>query len=644
MQVRRVEGLDAVQKLLVQGAGKRSMDAVRQALDGLEQEERRLLGVRETASRRAEGRVLVVSTTALVLALLLFGAAFLAFRREQRRRAAAEVVLQQFNTELEARVTQRTSDLTQANQSLAAAQARLRLIIETVPECVKVVSPRGELLEMNAAGLTMLDAASLAELAGQPLLRYIAPQHQKAFVALHGEVMAGGAGVLEFETIGLRGTRRWLETPAVPLRARTGEVTALLGVTRDVTARRQAEAIVACQTAGLELIARGAPLAETFTTLLRSMEAFAPGMLCSVVLLEEDGTCVQHSIAPSLPEGFSRALEGQLIGPRAGSCGTAAFRREAVIVEDIATDPLWADYRELALAHGLRACWSTPIFDAQQRVLGTFAIYYREPGRPTEQHRRCIGVATHLAAVAIDKQRADAALRVSESRHRRLVESNIIGVMIANTDGRITESNDLFLRTVGYTRADLEAGRLRWDAMTPPGWRAVDEHILRELQAAGTCQPVEKEYLRKDGTRVPILASVAMLEGTPGTCICLIADMTARKQAEQERQKFVLLAESSTEFIGMCDLDLQRSTWTRRACAWSGCPTWTPPAGSRCRTISSRRTNFLSRRNSSRACCVRATAKWKSACGISRPARQSGCPTTSSRCATRAVRSSAGQP
>lgn len=165
-------------------------------------------------------------------------------------------------------------------------------------------------------------------------------------------------------------------------------------------------------------------------------------------------------------------------------------------------------------------------------MLGTFAIYYREPGQPTALHRRCIALATSLAAIAISRQRADAALRVSESRHRRLVESNIIGVMIAHTDGRITEANDLFLRTVGFTREDLEAGRVRWDAMTPPEWRAVDEHILRELNASGVCAPVEKEYVRKDGTRVPILAVVAMLEGTPGECICLIEDLTGRQRAE----------------------------------------------------------------------------------------------------------------
>src|SRR6185369_1291729 len=96
---------------------------------------------------------------------------------------------------------------------------------------------------------------------------------------------------------------------------------------------------------------------------------------------------------------YLRAIDGASIGPCAGSCGTAAFRREAVFVADIASDPLWADYKHLALPHGLRACWSTPILDAQRNVLGTFAIYYRKQGLPEEHQLQLIDVATHTAAI-----------------------------------------------------------------------------------------------------------------------------------------------------------------------------------------------------------------------------------------------------
>jgi GAF domain-containing protein len=118
------------------------------------------------------------------------------------------------------------------------------------------------------------------------------------------------------------------------------------------------------------------------------VEAQASELWSSILLLYREGTHVRHAAAPRLSERFRRAIDGSPIGERAGSCGTAAYRRETVIVEDVTTDPLWEDYRELAAAEGLRACWSTPIFDAQRTLLGTFALYFRQPSRSAASGRR----------------------------------------------------------------------------------------------------------------------------------------------------------------------------------------------------------------------------------------------------------------
>jgi GAF domain-containing protein len=111
-------------------------------------------------------------------------------------------------------------------------------------------------------------------------------------------------------------------------------------------------------------------------------------MLASILLLDPDGSHVRGGASPDLPEDYVRAMDGLPIGPRAGSCGTAAFTREPVIVGDIETDPLWSNYRAMALKHDLRACWSTPIFDSERRVLGTFGMYFRAPGLPNQRHLR----------------------------------------------------------------------------------------------------------------------------------------------------------------------------------------------------------------------------------------------------------------
>src|ERR1044072_8170015 len=126
------------------------------------------------------------------------------------------------------------------------------------------------------------------------------------------------------------------------------------------------------------------------------MEAQPPEMLCSVLLLSADGNHIEHGAAPSLPEQYVKAVDGAPIGPKHGSCGTAMYRGEPDVVTDIASDPLWEDYKELAMANGLRACWSTPILSGRGKVLGSFAMYYHEPRTPTGDEADLTEVATRI--------------------------------------------------------------------------------------------------------------------------------------------------------------------------------------------------------------------------------------------------------
>ncbi len=140
----------------------------------------------------------------------------------------------------------------------------------------------------------------------------------------------------------------------------------------------------------LAVIMARAPLPRILATLCTEIESHYSGLLCSVLLLDPDGVTLRNGAAPSLPVEFCRSIDGAKIGPNVGSCGTAAFRRQPVVVSDIASDPLWAEFRHLALPHGLRACWSTPIANQEGAILGTFAVYYREPRTPDPQHFQII--------------------------------------------------------------------------------------------------------------------------------------------------------------------------------------------------------------------------------------------------------------
>jgi diguanylate cyclase (GGDEF)-like protein/PAS domain S-box-containing protein len=211
----------------------------------------------------------------------------------------------------------------------------------------------------------------------------------------------------------------------------------------------------------LEKIATGAPLGEALTDLLRLIEGDTPEMACSILLLDASGIHLRAAAAPSLPPEYSKAIDGAVIGARAGSCGTAAYRREQVIVSDIETDPLWDGYRELARSHGLRACWSTPIFNSNRQVLGTFAMYFMSPGTP-DAHQICmIQLAVHVAALAIGKDHRERELaRLTNDLKERIKELTV---------QRRVAQELLIGRPIGQALFDSLVDIL------PSGWRYPDD-------------------------------------------------------------------------------------------------------------------------------------------------------------------------
>ncbi|MGW5664131.1 SpoIIE family protein phosphatase [Streptomyces sp. NPDC003758] len=201
-----------------------------------------------------------------------------------------------------------------------------------------------------------------------------------------------------------------------PRRDAVGRVDGVVVIAMDTTAYRDTQLLAAEQRALLEQIAREAPLQEILTGMARTIEDFSPGMLVSVLLVDADGRRLRHGTGPSLPDFYNEAIDGVPIGEGQGSCGTTAYRRAPVVCTDIATDPLWAEYRELAKRAGVGACWSTPILSTDGRLLGTFAMYHRTPKIP-ELKDLALGAAfTRVAALAIERHQAVAAGRAARQR------------------------------------------------------------------------------------------------------------------------------------------------------------------------------------------------------------------------------------
>jgi PAS domain S-box-containing protein len=297
--------------------------------------------------------------------------------------------------------------------------------------------------------------------------------------------------------------RAWLLVSAKPEQAADGSLRQVICTFIDVSEAKRAERHDQFRTHALEMIAGGKPLSSVLEALVHGPEQLYPGMQCSILLLDSEGKHLEKGIAPSLPNFYSEALEGIAIGIGVGSCGTAAFTRKRVIVEDISTHPYWAPYKELAASAGLGACWSQPILAADGHVFGTFAIYHRDPHTPSEYDIHLIEQCAGLASIALEKDLASEKLRRSEAHYRLLTEDiqdvvwktdrNFIFTYISPSDERLR----------GFS-ADEVIGHHVLEMFPEEGQRVVRNIMQQRIEAQqrgiqlGSIS-FEAEHLCKDG-------------------------------------------------------------------------------------------------------------------------------------------------
>ena len=288
------------------------------------------------------------------------------------------------------------------------------------------------------------------EIIGRPVTVLFPPGLESEEIAIR-QRLSRGERIEHFESLRQHkdGCLLHVSLTISPVKDHAGNIIGASNIIRDLTHRKRTEGLLAIQTRLLEMIATGVPLTDTLSTLVRLVELQFPGLLCSFFLLDKDGRHLRDCAAPSLPEAYIRAIDGLAIGPRAGSCGTAMYRKERVIVTDILEDPLWEDFRELVKAHGLRACWSSPILSPQRNVLGSFAIYSSQPRTPIPAEEHLIDFCIQLAGIAIERSLNELALRESEERYRSVVAAMAEGVVVQQADGAIIACNRSAERALG---------------------------------------------------------------------------------------------------------------------------------------------------------------------------------------------------
>src|SRR5437660_7421784 len=298
------------------------------------------------------------------------------------------------------------------------------------------------------------------------------------------------------------------------------------------------EPFYAGQTRVLESVAANAPLPEVLTNLVLLMEAQAEGMLCSIVVLTADGRRVRHGAAPSLPKAYVKAVNGAPIGPRNGSCGTAMYLKRPVVVTDVMTDPLWADYRDLAEICGLRACWSTPIFSHQGDVIGSFAMYRQEQRGPNAEEAHLTQIARHIAGIAIERQRAQETLREREARINLAAESADLAFWVIYPEQNTAWMSDKGRKMYGFDSKLPLTGDLICSRVHPDERAALHAAFDRACASHGIFESEHRLVLPYGKTRWVIVRG-RCLEDEHGSLLELIGvtiDVSAQKQSELQLQ------------------------------------------------------------------------------------------------------------
>jgi PAS domain S-box-containing protein len=386
----------------------------------------------------------------------------------------------------------------------------------------------------EGAGAVMLTEEALATKDAHALALWVADQETWSDIPF--VVLANGSRSPRT----VAATDRLTDLGNVVLLERPLHAEAMLGAIRSsLKARyrqyeaRDAAALSAAQNRILELGVEEAPLQVALEAIVREVEGLSrTGVVGSILLLDEDGRHLRHGAGPSLPAAYNKAIDGIAVGPSVGSCGTAVFRREPVFVADIATDPRWVDFRELALKHDLRACWSLPITSVGGEILGTFAMYHHQPRAPIAADLKIVDFVVRTAGIVISRARTEHNLRASEARYRQIVEgAEDFAIVTLDAAGTIIGWSSGARRLVGYS-ADEALGESGGLFFTPED--RADQSPEREMERAANERRAinERWHVRKDGSHFWGSGLTMPLAEGAGGYVKIFRDRTAEHEAE----------------------------------------------------------------------------------------------------------------
>ena len=390
--------------------------------------------------------------------------------------------------------------LKQAEAALRQRKLDLQLMVDSVPAQVAVITPTGEVETLNQPCLEYF-GKTLDELKAWASSDPVHPEDLPQVIkVLTHALETGQTYEVECRHRRFDGVYRWFHVRGFPLKDTEGRILRWCVLLTDIDDRKQAEAQLAGEKRLLEMVAAGAPLTDVLIALCRFVEDTAADCKCGIYLIDWHGPTFHTGAAPSMPASFNDALEGLTVEASAGPCAQAALTGSQVIAEDLESDLHWQHslIRPLALSHGLRAHWSTPIRSRDGSVLGTFAIFQEHPSRPTQIQQDLIAQVTHIASIAIERALADEALRSSERNLSLTINTIPTLIQVSRPDGSVLSVNQAVLDYYGVTLQDMQKEDFRARFYHPD-----DLERLREERNDGLKRPLQFEYeqraLGRDG-------------------------------------------------------------------------------------------------------------------------------------------------
>jgi diguanylate cyclase (GGDEF)-like protein/PAS domain S-box-containing protein len=465
-------------------------------------------------------------------------------------------------------------------EALRDSEARYRSLVDNAPEAITVIDPDSRrFIEANEPALRLFKMTR-ERLLASALSAVSAEMQPDGLPAgaprLHLKLAAAGEPQV-FEWIHRDSTGRDIPSEVRLVRLQGGAAPLVRASITDISERKRAEIIMENERAFFALLASNAGLPAVLDVISALVQAVYPRCRCTISVLSADASCFALTIARQLPPMLAAVLERTPIEPRRGSCAAAVYSACDVFVSDVANDAHWADRRQVVLDAGFRAVWSMPIKGASGKLLGAVAIYRPVPGLPDAREQVLQAHAARLAALAIERNLAEEALRTSEAKFRGLFEGVIEGVYQSTRDGRLISVNSAFVKMLGYSSAE-EMYALPSSIML--FWNPADRaEFVRRVDTDGEVRSAEVTLRRRDGTQVVALENSRGVRDGSGRIVGYegtISDITERKRAEQaifaEKDRALVTLQSIGDAVITTDADGRidyLNPVAERLCGWS---------------------------------------------------------------------------